>query len=339
MSWEKIQIKNNFNEIVDAIAPIVISASRSTDIPAFYSKWFFNRLKEGYVTWINPFNRSIQYISFEKVRFIVFWTKNPAPIIPYLHILDELGINYYFQFTLNDYENEQLEPNLPSLDSRIQTFISLSKIIGKDKVIWRFDPLLLSENITIDTLICKLQCIGKMLFNYTDKLVFSFVDITCYKKVQKNLESTSISYKEFSKSEMLLFCKKLSNLNKGWGLSLATCAENIGLETFTIEHNSCIDEKLIYNIGKSDTVLLNWLGRTAHTNLSLFDEDIFIQNKRLKDKGQRKECGCIKSKDIGIYNTCNHMCTYCYANHSINIVKKNIRLHKDNSSSIITDNY
>ena len=107
MSTEKIKIKTQYGQIVEASAPVIISASRSTDIPAFYAKWFFNRLAKGYCVWYNPFNRQPLYISFKNCKVIVFWTKNPEPIIPYLTELDKRGIHYYFHVTINDYEKEQ----------------------------------------------------------------------------------------------------------------------------------------------------------------------------------------------------------------------------------------
>lgn len=336
-NWKKIEISNDNNEIVEAIAPIIVSASRSTDIPAFYSKWFFNRLKQGYVAWINPFNRKTQYVSFQKTRFIVFWSKNPAPIIPYLPILDDLGIHYYFQFTLNNYEKEKLEPNLPKIESRIKTFIELSNQIGKEKVIWRFDPLILSDSISVKSMIQRIFEIGDKLHTFTNKLVFSFADISCYQKVKKNLSKFSNSYREFSKEEMILFSKELSNINKNWGLKLATCAEIIDLNRFGIEHNRCIDDELIYKIGNMDKELVNWIGYNKPVKLSLFENSTYSYNEKLKDKGQRKECGCIMSKDIGMYNTCNHLCAYCYANQSNKIVKKNISIHKEDNQSIISN--
>ena len=141
MAIEKINICTDSGKIVEATAPVIISASRPTDIPAFYTKWFFNRLAKGYCAWYNPFNQQKMYVSFSKCKVIVFWTKNPKPIIPYLHILDEMGIHYYFQVTLNDYTKEGFEPNVPSVEKRIETFKNLSDTIGKEKVIWRFDPL------------------------------------------------------------------------------------------------------------------------------------------------------------------------------------------------------
>ena len=134
------------------------------------------------------------YISFKKVKAIVFWTKNPKPILPYLKELDERGIHYYFQVTLNDYVKEGFEPNVPSVEQRVETFKQLSEMIGKEKVIWRFDPLILTPEITPRVLLSRIWKVGNMLNGYTDKLVFSFVDVLAYRKVQNNL----IKESEFS---------------------------------------------------------------------------------------------------------------------------------------------
>jgi len=331
-SWNKKIILNDNNQEVEVITPFIISASRSTDIPAFFSKWFFNRLEKGYATWKNPFNQKEQYVSFDETKVIVFWSKNPKPIIPHLKELDKKDIKYYFQFTLNDYEKENLEPNVPKLETRIDTFKELSNLIGKEKIIWRFDPLILSNFITIDDLLSKIENIGNQIYKYTEKLVFSFADISVYKKVQNNLYKQDTSFREFSQDNILEFSKKLQNLNQKWNLKLATCAEKVGLEQFNIEHNKCIDDELIYKIGKNDNKILDWLG--IDNTPSLFGDE-YLPNIKLKDKGQRKECGCIVSKDIGMYNTCNHLCTYCYANHSVGLVKSNIKKHNFNNQSII----
>ena len=187
---DKILIRIDNGEPVEAIAPIIISASRSTDIPAFYAKWLFNRLAKGYCAWYNPFNQQKMYISFERCRVIVFWTKNPAPIIPYLPELDKRGIHYYFQVTLNDYVKEgfePFEPNVPSVDERVETFKTLSNLIGKEKVIWRFDPLIITPNISPRELLTRIWNIGNKLKGLTDKLVFSFVDVKAYRKVQNKI--------------------------------------------------------------------------------------------------------------------------------------------------------
>ena len=167
--------------------PIIVSASRSTDIPAFYAKWFVNRLAAGYAVWYNPFNQQPMKISFEKTKVVVFWTKNPAPLIPYLHELDERGIHYYFQFTLNDYEVENFEPNVPALEERVETFKRLSALIGKERVIWRFDPIIMTSRLQPRDILKKVWKIGNLIKGCTEKLVFSFVDVKSYRKVQNNL--------------------------------------------------------------------------------------------------------------------------------------------------------
>lgn len=134
---DKALILTDSCEQVEALASIIISASRSTDILAFYAKWFFNRLAKGYCVWHNPFNRQKMYVSLEWCKAIVFWTKNPKPILPYLRELDERGIHYYFQFTLNDYMDEGFVPNVLSVTKRVETFRDLSEMIGKERVIWR----------------------------------------------------------------------------------------------------------------------------------------------------------------------------------------------------------
>ena len=172
---------------VEAMAPVIISASRSTDIPAFYSDWFIHRLREGYVVWRNPFNQQPIYITFKNTKVIVFWTKNPQPLLPYLHELDEKGIHYYFQFTLNDYVAEGFEPKVPNVEQRVETFRQLSEMIGKERVIWRFDPLVVTPQLSPRDLLIKVWNVGNKLKGFTDKLVFSYIDINGYRKVQNNL--------------------------------------------------------------------------------------------------------------------------------------------------------
>lgn len=333
MNWDKIKIDNKDGEVVDAQVPIIISASRSTDIPAFYSDWLIQRIKEGYVKWKNPFNGVPLYVSFSKARLIVFWSKNPKPIIKHLEYLDERIRNYYFQFTLNDYDQEKLEPNVPNVHSRIETFIELSERIGKSKVVWRFDPLILTDTINVDKLLKKVEAIGNQLKNHTEKMVFSFADIKLYKKVQNNLRKNSIKYLEFNDGLMNEFASGLQQLNKNWNFEIGTCAERIALEKYNIKHNKCIDEDLIIKLFSGDKILMDFLG------IKIIQGDIFNPNVRIekkrdnKDKGQREFCGCIFSKDIGEYNTCPHLCEYCYANSSKEIALANWHNHKLNPNN------
>lgn len=335
MAWDKIKIKRDNGEIVDAQAPIIISASRSTDIPAFYADWFFNRLEKGYSAWTNPFNGIPSYISYKNTRFIVFWSKNPRPLIPYLHILKEKRINCYIQFTLNDYENEGLEKGVPKLTERIETFKELVNILGKGHVVWRFDPLILTDKIQIPDLLRKIEHIGNELYGYTEKLVFSFADITEYKKVKNNLEKNNIHYQEFTEATMHEMASGLAELNKKWGYELATCGEKIPLEQYGIQHNHCVDDTLIAKIAYNDATLMKFLGIDVNTyfippkEAIKISDTIYINKKKdNKDGGQRQFCGCIVSKDIGQYNTCPHLCEYCYANISKATAVKNWNKHK-----------
>lgn len=332
----KIKITTDKGEQVEAQSPIIISASRSTDIPAFYAKWFINRLKAGYCVWFNPFNQKPMYVAFKNVKTVVFWSKNPKPLIPYLHELDERGIHYYFQFTLNDYDKEQFEPNVPTVEKRIETFQKLSEKIGKEKVIWRFDPLIMTDKIGIDELLQKIENIGNQLIGYTEKLVFSFADIgNFYRKVENNLKRLKINYREFTPETMNEFAIGISKLNEKWNFSLATCAEemNLGHE---IEHNRCVDGELMKRIFAEDTDFVYYLsyGKFPEKD-SLFSIETPRKEVNLKDKGQRKACECIISKDIGMYNTCPHFCVYCYANTSKETVEKYRKLHSESQESII----
>lgn len=342
-------ITNDYGERVEATAPVIISASRSTDIPAFYAKWLFNRLAKGYCAWYNPFNQQKMYISFERCRVIVFWTKNPAPIIPYLPELDKRGIHYYFQVTLNDYVKEGFEPNVPFVEERVETFKRLSNLIGKEKVIWRFDPLVVTPNIGPRELLTRIWHIGNTLKGYTDKLVFSFVDVKAYRKVQNNLVKETMLFTKddvenaeanhAQRIEIVEGLKKIREAwhKEGWDVEMATCAEDIELEAYGIEHNCCVDGELMKRIFADDKELVYYLHTLKWPEKDMFGEIPPIPNKikNVKDSGQRKMCGCMVSKDIGMYNTCRHFCVYCYANTSKEAVLKNRNKHNDESESII----
>ena len=346
--WQKTQIKRENGGAVDAQAPIIVSASRSTDIPAFYADWFFHRLKVGYSAWTNPFNGVKSYVSYQNTRFIVFWSKNPRPLLPHLDYLKERNIGCYIQYTLNDYEKEGLERGVPKLSERIDTFKQLVDKLGKGRVIWRFDPLLLTDDISIDTLLSKIECIGDQLQGYTERLVFSYADILSYRKVKANLEKSHIPYHEWTEPQMQEFAERFAELNRKWGYTLATCGEKVDLQQFGIEHNHCVDDALIIRFAYEDKYLMDFLkvktfpmpAPNLFGELENLPEDaIILPNNTYathgdnRDKGQRQFCGCIKSKDIGEYNTCPHLCEYCYANTSKEAAQRNYRKHCDNPYS------
>ena len=314
------------------LTPVIISSSRETDIPAFYADWFVSRLHEGWCGWKNTYSGIVHKVSFDKTRMIVFWSKNPKPMLERLDEINALGFRqYYFQFTLNDYVAEGLEPNVPPVAERIDTFRRLADRIGKERVIWRFDPLMLScaagtkpgppgGDLSVDVLLERIVAIGLQLKGYTEKLVFSFIDISAYRKVQRNLAGLGI--REFTPEEQTRFAKGLSKLNRELGLELATCGEEADLGAFGVKHNKCVDDELMMRLFHDDTALMDFIGA---------EYDIFNGwhiPKSKKDKGQRKACGCIVSKDIGAYNTCPHLCRYCYANASPEQALANWRLHE-----------
>lgn len=339
----------------EAQTPVIVSASRSTDIPAFYCDWFFERLKRGYSAWTNPFNGVTYYVSYQNTRFIVFWSKNPRPLIERLDYLKERNIGCYIQYTLNDYEKEGFEKGVPPLEQRIETFKLLVDRLGKGRVIWRFDPMILTDKIGISELLDKVRTIGDQLKDYTEKLIFSFADIVSYRKVKANLEKNGINYREWDEATMNEFACRLAAMNKdrGWNLKLATCGEKIDIEQYGIEHNHCVDDELMVRFAYKDKTLMDFLNVEIkgihHEPLSIFEEfddspqipdgaiivndtTFGIKKKNNKDKGQRQFCGCIVSKDIGQYNTCPHLCEYCYANTSKEAAVTNWKRHKQNPS-------
>jgi hypothetical protein len=313
------------------VTPVVISASRATDIPAFYTEWLMNRLRAGYAVWTNPFNRnSSQKVSFEKTRAFVFWTKNPAPLMPCLDEIERMGYRYYFQYTLNDYEREGLEPGLPPLDERVETFRALAERVGKERVIWRFDPLLLSDDLTVEGLLARVKGVGDRVHASTERLVFSFADIDAYRAVKRRLGGR---YREFGLEEMRAFAEGLAALNRDWGLVLATCAETVDLSAYGVEKNRCIDDRLLRRLFPDDPALMAFLGPPPQRDL--FGNIVAAKGKGLKDKGQRESCGCIQSKDIGAYSTCPHLCLYCYANSAEGAVRRNYERHRVEGEGLV----
>lgn len=284
---------------------MILSASRRTDIPAFFSDWFYNRIEKGFVLVRNPMNiHQISRVSLrpEVVDCIVFWTKNPKPFIARLPHLAKY--NYYFQYTMTGY-GKRLEPNTPSVEESINFLRSLSKSIGSTRVIWRYDPIIITDEHTIKFHIKNFSRIAQNLAGLTKKCVISFVDY--YKKTAKNM--SNINYSGISDEDIFELSGQLANIARRHGIMLASCAEEIDLEKQGIVHGKCIDDKLIEEI-------------------SGYSLDIG------KDKNQREECGCMASIDIGAYNTCPHGCLYCYANYDLNMVRRNYALHDKNSDLI-----
>lgn len=274
---------------------MIISASRRTDIPNYYSEWFYNRIKEGFVYVRNPRNaRQVSRIDLSKdvVDCIVFWTKNPEPM---LSGLDELAAyHYYFQFTLTGY-GKDIECHIPhKREEMVPVFQKLSARIGKRRAVWRYDPILFTKKYTPEYHLRAFRAIAEGLNGYTEKCVISFADL--YVKNRKNMEE--IGCYNLNGADLQEFAKEMSKIAGRNGIKAGSCAEKIDLESCGIEHNCCIDKELIESI-------------------------IGCRIKAEKDKNQRQECGCIESVEIGAYDTCRNGCKYCYANHSWEKVMKN----------------
>lgn len=277
---------------------MIISASRRTDIPAFYNQWFFNRLKQGFVMVRNPMNpQLVSKISLnpQLIDCIVFWTKNPQNMMKHLDQLKDY--HYYFLFTITSYGPE-LEKYLPPKDEVIETFIELSCKIGKEKLIWRYDPVLITDTIDEEYHYYHFEYIARKLHPYTERCIISFLDM--YKKCERNLKGFNI--KELDTGEMVQLAGRLNQVAERCNIEMVTCAEEVDLSPQGISHGKCIDDQLI--------------SRITGANLEV-----------KKDKHQRKTCRCVESIDIGAYNTCCHMCLYCYANSDARVVQKNITRH------------
>ena len=273
---------------------MIISASRRTDIPAFYTKWFMNRIRQGSCVVGNPFNSSQRYcvdLAPDAVDAIVFWSKNPAPLIPHLGELDDMGYRYYFQLTICNYPRD-IEQYLPPLPERIATAVELARRIGPRRVIWRYDPIIISSRTDAQFHRREFASLASALEGSTTRVVVSLMDF--YGKVERNLvEALECQGWEFGRTtgaddhtrELL---RGLCDEARAHGLEIQSCAEAVDMSDLGISHGKCIDDDLIRSI---------W----------------GIEVDGSKDPGQRSACGCAPSRDIGANNTCIHGCRYCYA--------------------------
>lgn len=290
---------------------MILSVSRRTDIPSFYSEWFMNRLHEGFVYIKNPMNAnqiSKVILSPDVVDCIVFWSKNPEPMMEKIDEIKEMGYKFYFQFTITPYDRT-IERGLPEKEKVIDTFVRLSEKIGKDKMVWRYDPIILNGTMTVDYHINEFGKILEQISNYTDECIISFVD--SYDKAKRRMGNDSL--KIITEAEMVSLAKELADKVTNYGIAINTCAEKINLEEYGVGHASCIDKAKIERI----------------VNCSL--------SHKMKKDSQRESCGCIECIDLGAYNTCMNGCLYCYANTSQGEVTRNHKNHDPKSALLIGD--
>jgi len=290
---------------------MIISASRRTDIPAWYSQWFMNRIREGWCAVPNPMNMNqVKSVSLNprSVEAIVFWSKNPKPMMNHLDELKNMGYHYYFQFTLNDYPPE-FEPNVPNLEDRINTFKELSRKIGWMSVVWRYDPIIISNMTDYAFHLDKFSTLAEELHGVTKRVVVSIIDY--YQKTDRRLskledEGFNFEREADQSKKMEDFLKQIAGIATRHDMEIYSCAEECDYSFVGVPPGSCIDQALINNL---------WGFNIPYE----------------KDKYQRKACMCHKSTDIGINDTCIHGCRYCYSTRSLEMAERRHNEHDPNS--------
>lgn len=277
---------------------MILNISGRTDIVAFYTPWLMNRLKEGFVDVRNPFYpKSVSRIFFKDVLLIVFCTKNPLPIIPYLK---EIKIPIIFQVTLTPYFKD-IEPNVPDKKRIIEGIKEIKDILGIENLFLRYDPILLNEKYTIEYHIQAFRKLCREISGLVQHIIISFVDN--YKNVEKN--KGVLNLKEITKEDIKKIAISFSTIGKEYGIVIQSCYEG-NLSIFGIKNEPCISKEYVFKLtGKK------------------------------YPKWKSRDCGCVSMVDIGEYNTCNHLCKYCYANYDERRVKENIQKHDKNSSLLI----
>lgn len=285
---------------------MIIQTGMRTDIPAFYSKWFLNRIKEGYVCVRNPYNpkQVTKYsLSPEVVDLIAFCTKNPLPMLPFLEELKPYG-QYWF-VTITPYGRD-IEPNVPDKETVMEGFKELSDVVGADSMGWRYDPIFIDKKHYVEWHISEFEKMAAILAGYTKTCVISFIDI--YKKVERNFPEA----KSVRAEDMAMLVKAFVKIASKYGMVLKPCAEREDLAKYGADCSGCM---------------------TVHTFETALHSRLEVPKRK---KNQRNgECACLLGTDIGAYDTCGHLCKYCYANVNSVLVKENMRKHNPASPFLI----
>ena len=285
---------------------MIIQTGNRTDIPAFYSEWFANRLKEGFVLVRNPYNFQAvtRYaLNPDVVDLIVFCSKNPSPTFPYMDLLKPYG-QYWF-VTITPY-GKDIEPNVPDKDFVMDAFCHLSDLVGANRIVWRYDPILIDDFWTVDRHIDAFSAMAGKLSGFTSTAVISFIDL--YEKVKRNYpEARSVSWED-----QLFLTSSFVKVGKEQRMAIKPCGESRSLEQLGADCSGCMTVETFENA----------LGQ----NLS-----------PPPNPNNRKECSCYLTGDIGAYNTCGHLCRYCYANTERDIVLQNMIMHNSKSPFLLGD--
>jgi len=281
---------------------MILNVSGRTDIVAFYTEWFMNRYKEGFVDVRNPFNpKMVSRIKFEDVDAILFCTKNPIPIINHLK---EINKPILFHITLTPYKRD-IEPNVPSKSAIINAIKEISNIVGIDNLYVRYDPIFLSDNYNIEYHKKAFEKLCALLEGYVKQIIVSFIDD--YKNVRKN--ERVLRFKEFTENDYRQIGTSFSKSAKKYGMSVQTCFEDRNLSEYGFKIGECISHELAYKLtGKK---YKNWTAR------------------------KEQKCNCVQMVDIGVYNSCKHFCKYCYANFDERQVNNNFLKHDKISSLLV----
>ena len=283
---------------------MILNTGLRTDIPGFFSEWFYNRIDEGFVYVRNPYAKNQIYsyrLDPELIDCIIFCTKNPKPMFENLEKIDKF--NQYWHITITPYEKE-IEPNVPPINDVLESFKYLSKKLGKENVTLRYDPIFINEKYTLEKHIESFEYIIDSLSGYTTEAIISFIDL--YEKTQRNFPKA----KEVIKDERLKLGKEFAQIGKKNNITIKTCVEGSELDKFGIDSSGCMTKEVIE--------------RAINKNLNV-----------PKQKARNGECYCLLNNDIGEYNTCNHGCLYCYANSNKRLVKRNLKLHDPKSPILI----
>lgn len=285
---------------------MILHTGLRTDIPAFYSKWFVKRLKEGFVMVRNPYNpvQVTKYnINPDVVDLISFCTKNPSPFLPYMDLLKEYG--QYWYVTITPYGKE-IESGVPDKEAVMEDFKKLSTTLGINSVGWRYDPIFISDEYTVERHIEDFEHMAGTLAGYTNACVISFIDL--YQKVLRNFPEV----KQVTKNERITLAKEFVRIGSKYDMTIKACAEGTELESYGVDCSGCM-------------------------TVSMYEQAIDCSLKVPKMKGARAECGCLLGCDIGAYNTCGHLCRYCYANYDARTVIDNRKRHNPDSPLLLGD--
>ena len=283
---------------------MILNTGLRTDIPGFFSEWFYNRIEEGFVYVRNPYVKNQIYsyrLDPELIDCIIFCTKNPKPMLENLEKIDKF--NQYWHITITPYEKE-IEPNVPPMNDVLESFKYLSKKLGKENVTLRYDPIFINEKYTLEKHIESFEYIANSLSDYTTEAIISFIDL--YEKTKRNFPKA----REVTKDERLKLGKEFAQIGKKNNITIKTCVEGSELDKFGIDSSGCMTKEVIE--------------RAINKNLNI-----------PKQKARNGECYCLLNNDIGEYNTCAHGCLYCYANSNKKLVKRNLKLHDPKSPILI----